>query len=497
MEYNQGLELLKQQLKDNIINWYPMEDNTQYIILKEFSKKDEYKLKEAVEKLNDKGRILILMDNRLGIKNVCIKDCQIEELYSRKEIEKLLNQIGLRYRKFYYPLPNCEMTNVIFTDNHLPDEETISRNISFYKVEDVELNKENDVYKNILKEDISLFKIFANSFFIECSKNEFQDNNIEFVSFSNMRKEEYRIKTIIKGDYVYKQSLNEKSIDHIKNIERNIDILNKCNINTLDRYENLKIISAYQKNKDTLDKVLIKKLKQGDVEEAKAIMKNLYIELQQKLEVIETDKNVCDKYDIQYEAEDIKNLKFIKYGFWDMILQNIFYIDGKYFFYDQEWFEENIPIEFIIYRMIIYCPEFVKNLNLKKFLMEFNITDKNISLFQILDNKLQEKTRSDSNWKIHIQINNFNNVLENLNARCEEVKNLKEDKEKITEDCKKLLNEKDARIKFLEDNMENTVKLLHEKENKITLMENSTSWKITEPLRKIRGRKGAKNENKR
>ena len=77
------------------------------------------------------------------------------------------------------------------------------------------------------------------------------------------------------------------------------------------------------------------------------------------------------------------------------------------------------------------------------------------------------------------------------------MKNLKEDKEKITEDCKKLLNEKDARIKFLEDNMENTVKLLHEKENKITLMENSTSWKITEPLRKIRGRKGAKNENKR
>ena len=37
------------------------------------------------------------------------------------------------------------------------------------------------------------------------------------------------------------------------------------------------------------------------------------------------------------------------------------------------------------------------------------LTDKNISLFQILDNKLQEKTRSDSNWKIHIQI--FDRIL--------------------------------------------------------------------------------------
>ena len=39
--------------------------------------------------------------------------------------------------------------------------------------------------------------------------------------------------------------------------------------------------------------------------------------------------------------------------------------------------------------------------------------------------------------------------------------------------------------------METTVQLLHEKENQILLMKNSTSWKITEPLRKIRGKKGA------
>ena len=489
MEYNQELELLKEQLKNNIMSWYPKNDNAQYIIIKDFCKRDVDKLKEAVEKLNENGKILILMNNRLSIRRVCINNSETEDLYSKKEIEELLDKMGLTYKKFYYPLPSCEMTNVIFTDKHLPDEETISRNVVFNEADDIELNKENELYKDIIKQDKNLFKIFANCFFIECSKYEFKDNEIEFVSFSNMRKEEYRIKTIIKGDSVYKENLNDNSIAHIKNIEKNIDILKQCNINTLDRYENLVVISAYQKDKDTLDKILIEKLKQGNVEEVKEIMKNLYLELQQKLESVETDKNVFDKYEIAYEKEDINNLTFIKYGFWDMILQNIFYIDDKYFFYDQEWLEENIPIEFLIYRTIAYNPELVKMLDLKMLLDEFNITDKNISLFQILDNKLQEKTRNNEAWRIHTQVNNLNKILDNLNAKYEEIKILQNDKEKITQDCRKLLNEKDARIKLLEENMENTINLLKEKEHKIELMENSTSWKITEPLRKIRSKK--------
>ena len=218
MEYNQALALLKEQLKDNIISWYPMEENVQYIILKNFCKKDVNKLKEVVNSLNENGKILILMNNRLAIRNVCIKDLENEDLFNKKEIEELLDNLGLKHRKIYYPMPDFQMTNVIFTDKHLPDEETISRNIVFNEQYNIEFNKENQIYKNILKQDTNLFKIFANSYFIECSKNEFEDNEIEFVSFSNMRKEEYRIKTIIKGDYVYKQNLNEKSIAHIKMI---------------------------------------------------------------------------------------------------------------------------------------------------------------------------------------------------------------------------------------------------------------------------------------
>lgn len=492
MEISQQFKLLEQQIKDNIINWYPMEENIQYIILEDFCKEKFSELKEAVNNLQENGKILIFMDNSLAIKNICINNANEKQLYNKKEIEKILDDNGLIYRKFYYSLPDCRLVNVIFTDKHLPDQETILRNITFYDKETIEVNKENEIFRKILAQEPSLFKIFANAFFIECSKSEFKDNQIEFVSFSNMRKEEYRIKTVIKGDSVYKKAVNQTSENHIKNIEKNIDILNQCNINILDRYENSTIISEYQKNGKTLEKIIIEKLQKDNIGEVKKLIKDLYRELKEKLITTDIEENVFKKYKIEYKKEDIENLTFVKYGFWDMIFQNIFYIDNKYFFYDQEWLEEKLPIEFIIYRTIIYSPQLNEMLNVEEIFKEFNIKTENLKIFQMLDNKLQDKIRSENCWEIHIGNNNLNKILYDLKQKDEKIQQLENDKEEISQNCKKLLNEKDARIKFLEENMEQTVKLLHKKENMIELMKNSTSWKITEPLRKLRSNKKEK-----
>ncbi|MEI3401921.1 MAG: hypothetical protein V8R51_06290 [Clostridia bacterium] len=41
-----------------------------------------------------------------------------------------------------------------------------------------------------------------------------------------------------------------------------------------------------------------------------------------------------------------------------------------------------------------------------------------------------------------IQENNLNKILDNLNAKYEEIKILQNEKEKITQDCRKLLNKR-------------------------------------------------------
>lgn len=482
MKENNDFELLQKQFENNILDWYQFEENIDYIILKDFSKDKIDELKNAILNLKENSKILILMDNNLAVKNIS-KDIDNEDkLFNRNEIEELLDKNDLIYRKFYYSLTDNKFTNVIFTDEHLPDEETLSRNIVFYKENDLKKNDEIQQYKKIIKQDPNLFKIFSNSFLIECSKRPFKDNNIEFVSFANMRKEQYRIKTIIQGDFVYKQPANDKAKKHIEQIERNIDILNEINLHTLDTYEGLKIISKYQKGKETLDKVLIKYLRDGQVEEVNQIINDLYNKLKLKLEIIDCETNVFDKYDIKYDKKDIENLNFVKYGLWDLIFQNIFYIDKEFYFYDQEWIEENIPLEFIIYRQINIIKELKELINFDEKKELFNINDKNIELFKELDNKLQESIRSELSWKLHTEYTNINNTENSI-------KILKKDKEKITQDCIKLLNEKDSRIKFLEENMEQTCNILREKEQELQYMKNSVSWKITKPLRNIRAKK--------
>ena len=36
-----------------------------------------------------------------------------------------------------------------------------------------------------------------------------------------------------------------------------------------------------------------------------------------------------------------------------MILKNCFIIDGECVFFDQEWVEKNVPVEFLVYRSIV------------------------------------------------------------------------------------------------------------------------------------------------
>ncbi len=480
MEENNDFEVLQGQIKDNINDWYDFEKDKKYIVLEDFSKDKIYELEKSANQLMDNDKILIILENELSIKSICKNVENKNNLFNRREIEELLDKNGLIYRKFYYPLPDYKMTNVIFTDNHLPNSETISRNIVFYKENDIKKNDERQELVKMMKQDVNLFKIFANSFFIECSKKQFEDNGIEFVSFSNMRKQEYRIKTIIKGDNVYKKAANSESITHIEQIKKNIEIIKEVKLNTLDSYDENTIISKYQKGKETFDKIIVNELKNKEIEKVNQLICNLFEELKEKLIIVQPEKNVFDKFGIQYDKQDIQNLTFVKYGLWDLIFQNIFFIDNKYFFFDQEWMEENLPLEFIIYRSLTYNKQLRDLIDIEQIYNKFGIKNENVELFNKLDNELQLKTRSELSWKLHTQLFDITN-------EDKFIKILENSKRKTTQEFKSLLNEKDARIKFLEDNMEQTCNLLREKEQELDYIKNSASWKITKPLRKIRG----------
>lgn len=408
----------------------------------------------AKEHLKEDGTIIIGINNKFGVKSWITEKEENKVVsnsntaVSKNTLERLMKDFNFKY---YYPLPDYKLPNIIYTPKYIPSVSNIDRDLT-YKDENVNF-KEVDAYKEILKEEPEKFFDFANSFLVEASKSQIQENEIKFIAFSNMRKDEYRIRTIVKDKEVYKTSVNEKSKEHIGKIKENIDILKRLNINTLDSYNENTIISKYCRE-STLDEVLLNIYKEKGIEEFIEKIKEYTEFLETKLERVEFKKNnIFKKYKIDYDIEKIKKLNFVKYGLWDLIFSNCFVIDNEYYFYDQEWLEENIPVEYIIYRAVKYFNRMKRYMSDDEILQKLELLEYK-EVFDDLDNKIQEKIRKPLFWNIH--------------TKDELVKNKTKEIQKLKAEIVSLKN---AYI---------------EKNNELAILKESFSWKITKPLRTIR-----------
>lgn len=431
-------------------------------------------IKFAKNNCKDEGVILLAVDNKFGMKfwtnlkadkNII---CNQRRALSKKEIDKNLKENNLNSFKYYYVLPDLKATNVIFTDEYLPNLENINRNF-LYGEEEFENFNQIEAFSQILKEDPEDFKFFANSFFIEIGNNELKDNNIKFVSYTNIRKEEYKIQTIIYNDRVEKTYVNPKAKNHIESIAKNISIMKKRNINTVDDYKDGKIISKYIENSQSFDKILLELLKQGKQNEFFEKINKYKNDLHIKLENVNfesiKENNIFVKYNVSYTDEQIKDMHFVTYGLWDLIFQNAFDIDNKLYFYDQEWFDYNVPIEFIIYRAIAYFPSAHSYINSEKLYKELGL-EKYIDLFQNLDLAIQKEIRDEQIWNSSINIKTGQTLMNLYKNLIDEFENYKiMYNQSIVDENKKLKRQVDD--------------LLNERE----IIYNSRSWKITKPLR--------------
>ena len=107
------------------------------IIEKKAYKRLEKMLNIAKKACKEDGKILLAVDNKYGMKfwttmyaqkNIL---CNQTFAISKKMINELLGKLNLTNYKYYYMLPDYKMTNVVFTDNYLPNIENISRNFTY------------------------------------------------------------------------------------------------------------------------------------------------------------------------------------------------------------------------------------------------------------------------------------------------------------------------------------------------------------------------------
>ena len=347
-EKSDNLEVIVGDLEDirlePIFNYVILENPNQISYAKKWVKSD--------------GIILLMTNNRFGISYFAgasfqgkIYDMFLNEkaeLYGKKEIEKLLQQEGFNHYQFYYPLPNYKMPNVIFSDQYMPNESTtkLMYNI-MYEKGSVVVFDELKALKQITKN--GLFDFFVNSYLVEIRKAENTEKNpIRFISFNNNRKQEYQLTTIIYPDKVKKKQINEKAKEHMENIELNTKNLTKLGFHMVDEIEENEVISPYIQG-DTLDKLMADLLLQGQVEKACEMMGKWYNYIKEKLL---KNKRSDFNENIPATNEELEGLTILKNGYLDLVFENTFYQNEEFLFFDQEWYADGIPIEFLLYRAI-------------------------------------------------------------------------------------------------------------------------------------------------
>lgn len=477
-ELESVVEVLKQKCsKVESIEFYVDATNIDclydYIVLIGVKTNSEKSLTQVIKLLEKNlkatGKFLIAVDNKFGLrffagnpenilekKFVSLTGYKSEEekfeTFTKSRLEEKLKEIGYN-TSFYYPLPDYRLPNVIFSDRQLPKYTNIGKYEPYYTEKSDIIMDEIGVFREILKNDRNMFTFFANSFLVEASREKINDE-FKYISFNILRKPKYQLITKIADTYVEKQVIKNQSEEHYENIKNNIDILKENGFETLDYVEDGVIKSKYIEQKYMLNNVLMQKLEEGNQEEFYNIL-NKYIEVIKKNSYVEKDyqKTVFSKYNVEIEDESIiEKLHFLKEGFWDMTLKNCFYIDNKFLFFDQEWREENVPYEFILYRSILYTASLRRYISIEQLYEKYNLTQFK-ELFEKLDNKLQEEIRDDEQWKFYTE-----NHLFDVDATKQEIINLNIRSEAQTKALENLKIENDELRKQLENTFMRKVK---------------------------------------
>lgn len=370
--------------------------------------------------LTDDGVILMAVDNPFGIRNFSgastygknsyeILQGKVKNtgVFSKKEMVDLFQKLNIQYYKFYYPFPDDKLPSVIYTDDYLPSNNSNKLNyLMYYHPKDTIIFNEIDVIKEIAKE--KKIDFFANSYLIEIAKKPENLCKVKFVSFNNFRKKENQLMTKIYDTYVKKVNIFEEGLEHIRKIEEYCHILKENGICMIDEVKEDVVYSQYQ-NLKNLNDVLSEYIIDGDLETALRMIDSWYQELLKKFshfmiqiepnkeEMIENE-TVFEKYSVTISMEKKKKLTFLRYGFFDFLFENIF-VEIKdqqitnMLVYDQEWCENNLPIQFIFYRAIhnlfFYNPKIKNDLTLETLYQTYQITEY-IPEFQELERKIQE-----------------------------------------------------------------------------------------------------------
>lgn len=461
--------------------------------------------------LKPTGIILIAISNRLGLKYFAgfreehtnqfftgidgYPKADNVETFTKSELIRIVQNAGFDNCKFFYPCPDHVFPEIINTDvfvNKMPYAKK-----STYFNQRSNLFREDVLIQTLANDDMADY--FANSFLIEIrnSDNEYETDNIDFVKINAERKPEFQTATIIKSDKtVCKSPISKKSQPHIKKMHEESDgQFGKIRYLNSD-YDNGQVSYEFLEGK-SLENLIMESIFRNDKEQFFEIIEDYYDALFYKS--YEADSYSSDNFLSIFKKKSKEKFHCNVKSNIGLDFSNIFRIDGELIAIDYEWiFNFPIPIEYIFYRTIKHQMEsndlFNDFTSFTEIYRHFNLNMGNIELFEIWDKNLSKYIYGGTPVNEHEIIPKENldypekvdeyvdSVIESKNMDSAMFDSLKRD---IVLNQRKIINQKNSELKKKDNELKNKNKQIKNKNKEIKEMLNSTSWKITKPLRKL------------
>ena len=167
-------------------------------------------LKIIQKHLNDKGRLLIAIENKLGMKYFA--GCRADHLgsyftgienypggggvrtFSRAGLERIFRSAGITRYHFYYPYPDYKFMTSLYSDEYLPKKGELYNNLRNFDRDRMLLFDEKNAFDSVLED--GYFDIFSNSYLAVAG----EPFSVKYVKCSNDRAPEYAVHTQILQD---------------------------------------------------------------------------------------------------------------------------------------------------------------------------------------------------------------------------------------------------------------------------------------------------------
>ncbi|MBQ2936584.1 MAG: methyltransferase [Lachnospiraceae bacterium] len=298
--------------------------------------------------VKDNGCLVIAIENKFGLKYWAgckedhvgtyfsglegYPDGGSARTFTRKGLEKIMQNCGVGEYSFYYPYPDYKFPTVIYSDRRMPTVGELTNNMRNFDRDRMVLFHEKYVFDGIIED--RLFDLFSNSYMVVIGK----EPEITYAKYSNDRAREYMLRTEmaeIDGQReIRKIPMTEAAAEHVKKMEEYYRLLEKryqgsgLSVNPCTWKEEGYAAFPFEKGR-TLEALLDECLEQDDME-------GFYELFDRYLKLISfgEEEAVCD---------------------YDLIFANILVGGDKWTVIDYEWtMEKQIPAKEIAFRAV-YC----------------------------------------------------------------------------------------------------------------------------------------------